>query len=741
MRVLLWVTLGFGIAAAGYVLGYPAWMIAPAVVLAVLSVLLYRWKKRRALLGAALVCAGCLAGMGWCMGYDALYPAVARDMHEQVQTVDIRISDYSEATAYGIVADGTIRVEGKAIRLRVYLNGDTALKPGDRLRGEFRFQKTIGEVGVYLPGKGVFLLAYQKGPVIRLSGDGSRLGDYPAIWRRNLKAELDALFPEDTAPVARALLLGDTDGMDYETDTAMKVSGIRHVVAVSGLHVSIVFSVLFLLCGKRKFLTVLVCVPALLAFTAIAGFTPSVTRACIMQMLMILSLVLSREYDPPTALAFAALVMMLRNPYVITSVSFQLSVGCVAGIFLFSGKIRNYLLVEKGLGKRKGIAGLLCRWFAGSVSLTLGAMALTTPMSAVYFGTVSLIGILTNLLTLWMVTLVFYGIVLACLVGLVWVPGAIGIARATSFGIRYVVGVAKGLSKLPLSAVYTSSVYIVAWLIFCYILLVLFLVAPKKRPAVLICCMALGLCCGVLASWLEPLTYDCAVTVLDVGQGQCILLQSRGQNYLVDCGGDSDEAAADLAAEKLLGMGVSRLDGLFLTHYDRDHAGGVDKLLTRIDTDLLFLPAGEDETRDWDAIAGESRCVRVEELTDLTCGSVKLTVYPPALKNSGNDSSLAVLFQTESCAILITGDRSSFGERRLIAQGIPDVDVLVVGHHGSASSTCPELLEAARPEIALISVSADNSYGHPAQSVLDRLRAAGCTIYRTDQCGTIVVRR
>ena len=126
----------------------------------------------------------------------------------------------------------------------------------------------------------------------------------------------------------------------------------------------------------------------------------------------------------------------------------------------------------------------------------------------------------------------------------------------------------------------------------------------------------------------------------------------------------------------------------------------------------------------------------------MTDGTATISIFAPVFYGDENEMSLCVLFDTEKCDILITGDRNAFGERSLLRHTeIPDVDVLVAGHHGSRYSTCEELLTAANPEIVCISAGADNPYGHPAQEVLDRLSDFGCTVYRTDQQGTITIRR
>ena len=132
----------------------------------------------------------------------------------------------------------------------------------------------------------------------------------------------------------------------------------------------------------------------------------------------------------------------------------------------------------------------------------------------------------------------------------------------------------------------------------------------------------------------------------------------------------------------------------------------------------------------------------LEEDLELLWEKSKLTVINSDIHNSGNESSLCVLFQSANCDILITGDRSAFGERLLMHEyALPKLDVLVVGHHGAGNAASAELLETTDPNIAVISVGKNNTYGHPAQETLDRLLAAGCQIYRTDMNGTIIIRR
>ena len=738
MRILVWFTIGFSAACAAGAYGeLPALLSGISLALGLLLLLISG--RRFHFRIAALLLLGISLGSFWFARFEGSSLAQLSDYDGQVVETQIRCSGFPEETDYGIRVEGSVTLDGREQPVLVYLDDTVTPEPGMTLSGPFRFRLTAPggqRESSYYQGEGIFLLAYQTDDLMISDGDPG-LRDFPAILRRQIIAILEQSLPEDTASFAKALLIGDSSDLSYEIQTDFSVSGIRHIVAVSGLHVSILFSLINLSTFRRRFLSVLVGFPVLALFAAVTGFTPSVCRACIMSGLMLLSALFHREYDGPSALSLAALVLLLVNPLVITSVGYQLSFASVAGIFLFSGSIRKWLLGFFS-GKKGGkIRKRIVDWFTLSVSVTLGATVATVPLCAMYFGTVSLAAVLTNLLVLWAVSLIFYGLILLCLLAGIFPAVGVALGNLVSWLIRYVLLIAKIIGNFPLAAVYTRSRYIVFWLVFVCILLAVFLLSKNKKPVTLCCCAVLGLCLSLLASWMEPRLDDVRFTVLDVGQGQCLLLQSEGRNFLVDCGGSSDETAADIAAQTLLSQGIPSLDGMILTHLDRDHAGGAEKLLTRIPADLLILPPVH---TDMDLPAGQT----LYGCSDLCLefGEVKMMIYSGSFAGSNNENSICILFDTKNCDILVTGDRSGFGERLLLRKAhIPDVDVLVAGHHGSKNATCEELLLAAKPEIVCISVGAGNAYGHPAPELLERLKTFGCSVYRTDLHGDILIRR
>lgn len=735
MRRLVWLAIGL---CSGCALGAYAFqskiLLPVAAVGALAAILLFCLKRQK----IALVCIGLVAGIIYTAGYSYTYLDVAKEYDETQQRVIITASDYSKKTDYGISCEGEISLSGRKYDVLFYAYEAKELKPGDQVDGEFLLRITTpggSKESTYHQGNGLYFIAYGRGELSVTPGNENNIRYFPQRLRQTVLSKLEVIFPEISAGFAKALLLGDTSDLTYTQDVAFQVSGIRHIVAVSGLHVSILFALIFILSGKKRYLTALLGIPALILFAFVAGLSPSIVRACIMQSIMILALLFRREYDPPSALATAVIVILFANPFSVVSVSFQLSCGCIVGIFLFTARLQKYIYSKvKGFTfKAKAI-----RAIGSAVSVTVGTMITTIPLCAYYFGSISLIGILTNVLTLWAVSIIFYGIVAVCLLSFLWLPLARILAAAVSLLMHYVLLTAELLSKIPVAAVYTASPYIVLCLVLCYILFAIFWFCGRKHLCITVAAMAVLLIVATAFSWLEPKLDDYRVTVLDVGQGQCVLLQSRGETYLVDCGGDGDEATANRAASQLLSQGVTHIDGVILTHYDKDHVGGIFYFLQRIRVDTVYLPNAEEMPEIFSA---HQHIQTISSVRKLSVGAAKLTLIPGIDRSDDNENSTCVLFQAEECAILITGDRTVEGENALLQQvKLPKLDYLIAGHHGAKTSTGSQLLEKTAPKTVIISVGAQNRYDHPHEEILQRLNTFGCRILRTDLHGTIIIR-
>lgn len=747
MRKLMWFAIGYAVAVFTF-----AYLMSGSILLlmAALSGVLcaiFLLLRRKMCKVIALMLLGVSFGAAYCWGYEQTVLLAAKQLDGCSVDIHMEATDYSFETGYGNAVDGIMDIDGRRYKTRLYYQNEESVQPGDKVTAQVRFRFTPSggmENTTYHKGEGIFLLAYCEED-IAVEAAGELPGKYlPSHLRRIIGDRIGEIFPEHTSAFAKALLLGDDSDLSYRDNIAFQKSGIRHIIAVSGLHISILFSVIYFVTGRKSLLILLLGLPVLFLFAAVAGFTPSVVRACIMQALVIVSVAVNKEYDPPTSLAFAVLLMLLSNPLTVTSVSFQLSVGSMIGIFAFSGKIRDYLYADKRLGQPNGkrLKARLKRWFVVSVSVSVGAMVITLPLCTAYFETVSISGIIANLLTLWVISFIFCGIMAAALLSAIWMPLGVAVGWVVSVPIQYVLAVARLLANIPFGAAYTQSPYTVLWVVLTVMLVCLFFLLKKRSPGLLTGAVTALYCLSLVMTWAEPRLDSFRMTVLDVGQGQCVLLQSKDEAYLIDCGGDHAERTATAALSAMGAQGIYRLDGLILTHYDVDHAGGAVYLAQALDIETLYLP---DTDLDDEIRCGlEQQDIPIQwvrENMSLSCGTGEISIFPAKTESKGNESSMCILFQGENCAILITGDRDIPGEAELCEQaGIPDVDVLVAGHHGASTSTGLELLSKTKPELAIISVGEDNIHDHPHRETIERLERIGCLIRRTDQEGTIIIR-
>ncbi len=235
MRKLMWFSIGF--AAVCGLLAYGMdrlWLLAASGVLVIIAAAaLAVCRKRSFLMPGIAVLTGVLLGLFWFGGYCHLYLRPVYDLDGEQVSLRITVSDYSYDTGWGTGVDGIVTLGGKPYQIRCYVDEETQLNPGDILEGVFRLGMTGGDGSGYLQGKGVFLRGYQQESLVITTGKEPPVWCYPALLRHRLLGILEVVFPEDTAPFARALLLGDSRGLDYETQTALAISGIRHVVGVN----------------------------------------------------------------------------------------------------------------------------------------------------------------------------------------------------------------------------------------------------------------------------------------------------------------------------------------------------------------------------------------------------------------------------------------------------------------------------------------------------------------------------
>lgn len=726
------------------------------VVITLLLALLLR-AKSRARTRALLVLSGLAAGFLWTALYAVVFFQPARDLDDCTVRLSATVADWPQEGSYG---GYTVLVQAETdswVKVSAILYTDeqgAGLRPGDRIEtvahcilGDRTF---AGEKITYYTAKGIFLRATAYGR-LDIERPAHVHPQYFAAWvSKALKAGIDAAFPEDVAGFVRALVTGNRDNLTDEFTTSLERAGLSHTVAVSGMHLAFLAGVLTTLLGRGKRTTAVLTILWVVLFCGIAGNTPSVLRAAVMILMLQLAPLLDRERDGPTSLAVALFLLLWTNPFSAAHIGLQLSFAAVAGILLVSDRVQDWLLRRMGMDEWKKLKNRIVRylravpWFVVStLSATLGASILTVPLVALHFNIVSLIAPLSNLLTLWAIGFLFLGGLGVGALAIVLPGPAAVLAIPFTALARYLQWVVEALSKPALAALPLESVYYRAWLVLVYALVLAFIRTKGRRPVWMP--LAAGTAGLVLAVALTRASFyqgDLSVTVLDVGQGQSVLLRTGELLTLVDCGGDSRDDPGDVAANYLQALGRSEIDLLVVSHCHADHANGIPQLLNRVTVGELVLPDVEEDDPLRGAIlaAAEEKGIPVHFLREQTdFGSV--TLFPPMSgTGSTNELGLTVLATVGQTDVLITGDMEEEGELRLVeAVDLPDIEVLVAGHHGSETSNTQALLEATTPDLALISVGLNNKYGHPSYDALVRLDEIGAKIYRTDLYGTIEV--
>lgn len=752
MRKLCWWTTAFSIAVFLCVYLLPESLLPPAGILCALgsfAALTFRGNTRRRI---ALACLGMAAGFLWTSFYQSLIRAPARALiQEDAQNYSLVVTDFPKETGSGASLPARLCMEGMpAAQIQLYTDRE-ALNycPGDIVSGPVRLAPSDflrGEAVDYYQAKGIHLIGYAQESLV-LSGRPSTppLRYFPQYATQMLKSIIAQIFPQDVSGFMTALITGDKRALPTGEYAAFQRSGISHIIAVSGLHISFLSGLLAIILGRHSRPATFIGIAFMFFFAAVAGNTPSALRAAFMSSLLLLAPLVGREPDKPTTLSVTLFLLLLPCPYAAASLSLQLSFAAVAGIYLVTGNLAAHWLKfipkwDKPFGKpmRKAAAFLIC-----NLSVTVGALLFTLPLSSLRFRYISLVGPLTNLLVLWAVSGAFLGGLIAAILGLSPLPIGPLLAQFTAWPARWILLISRTIARLPYAAFPLFTGCLLFWFVSAYAILLLWLVGRKSvRPVIPVTILSLTLCAALVASVRPVLTGTLTVAALDVGQGSSTLLYSKGHTVLIDCGGNGGDDPGDTAADYIQSLGTSRLDALILTHFHSDHACGVPQLLSRIEVSQLILPdiTQEDELRQEILSLAEALNCKVSFLSEdssLPLGNAGLMIYAPLGDGGSNEEGLSVLCSADGFDLLITGDMNSVVERRLVKyKNLPDIELLVVGHHGSKNSTSEELLLATAPELAVIS-SGYNSYRHPSTEVLERLGAAGCDIYLTSSMGTV----
>jgi len=707
-------------------------------------------------------------------------------------TIDVRgiiardpeISDRSTRLYFSVSetrTDGEWQsVEGNALLIVPRVS---TYKYGDRLQvtGEMETPPQLNDFDYrgYLAHQGIYSTILY--PDIEIEARGLGFKPLSLIYelRASLAQTLARALPEPQASLAQGIILGIRENIPPSVKNDFARTGTAHLLAISGLHLGIVAGIMLSLgiwlFGRRYYLYVWLAIATIWLYALLTGMHPPVIRGAIMGTLFLTAELLGRQRSAITALTFAAAIMVGISPYILEDAAFQLSFLAMAGlVFLFpSFRSLGRRAISKFIGEEGAI--VTAATFAGdSLSVTMAAIIAVWPVVAYYFGIISFAGPLATFLLLPALPAVILVGAASGVIGLIFLPVGQAVGWLAWLFLSYMLVIASWLASSPLAFIEVDPIA-PAWLWLYYAGLTTAIILGRKLKIDWISKATAGFrsgasrsanaVCRLPVKWVLPLLATMAVLVsviaasmpddelsisfLDVGQGDAILIQQGSQQVLID-GGPSPQAIS-LELGRQMPFWDRTIELVILTHPDQDHLAGLIEVLKRYRVEKVLDPnldSGTPLYEEWQRLVTEKELERITALAgqQIALGEATLTVlHPPEalLKDTDEDidnNGVVLCLKDGNVSFMLAADIRREAELHLITRRAAlKSTVLKVAHHGSDTSTSQEFLSAVDPQIAVLSVGADNKFGHPGDEVVDRLenKLGRGNIYRTDHHGTI----
>lgn len=644
--------------------------------------------------------------------------------------------------------------------MHVRLEGMLVLPELPRNPGQFNRR-------IYESGKKIDF--YLENPtVLEVKEQRSGVREVVEIWKTEMMNRCEKIYQDEEAGILEAMLFGEKSELSGDIKELYQAAGISHVLVISGLHISLLALAVAGILRRLGFpmpVWVMLSVGVLAGYGILIGQPTTAVRALLMFFVLQGARLLGRSYDLLSALAFSGILMLLDNPDLILDGGCRLSFCAVIGVgWYVSEKNKIFRSIgekEKRKNRGKGGKGSSAGAILENIRAGWYLWLFTLPVMLDTFYQVSVVGILWNLVAIPLLPVIIasggLGVVLAG-----WNIFLGSLAGSPAYGMLQLYQEIGNISeKLPVgmwtpgqpSKPVIAGYYLV---IFLLVLVEKQLIKREKRwkirkifPGMELCSMLL-----LLLLMAHPWQQREKITFLDVGQGDASMLQSGGQTLLLDGGSTSQKNVGTyVILPYIKQQGISCLEAVVLTHTDQDHINGVTEVLEEgkkgwLTVKNLMYPywmEGTEQGKQLKKLAEEAgaSCRKIRAGDRLTIGKAEAVVlYPKEQEKIAepNAGSLVLFWKWEGVRAMFTGDLPEEKERELL-QNLPACEILQVGHHGSATSTCREFLEQVQPSLAVISCAMKNRYGHPSPDTVDRLKKTGCEIRYTMKSGAITIRK
>lgn len=679
------------------------------------------------------------------------YVSILENKYSKISDMPIKemvtiISDIQEKE-YKKVCTAKIVRNNKKILINIKMSQDIpSIKYGDSLyiEGEFKQPEEARNYKgynykQYLKTKKIIGTVELEKVKILKSSNGSFIHNI----QKYIRDTINGTLTDEEGNLLLAILLGNKDKLSEDIQESFKTSNLSHMLAVSGAHVSyIILGLTYVLqnsiIGKKN--GKIVCIIFLLAFMAITNFTPSVTRACIMAILTLLSSIIYRKSDVYTNISVAALITLIFNPYSLLDLGFQLSYGGTIGIIIFIKRIQEKKSNSKVINYIKQMA-----------LVSIYANIIIIPIMMYHFNTVSFTFIISNIMASPILGIIVITGFLFIIASITVKPLTRLIAIFIKPILSILIKISQICSKLPFSNILVVTPYM--FNVISYYAIILYCIKSKKNnKCKIIICLLIVLILINFIIYIFP--QKLRIFFIDVGQGDSTLIITPDKKtVLIDGGGsDSFDVGEKVLLPYLLDRRILKIDYVLISHFDTDHCGGILTIMEKVKVKNIIISEQAEHSENYERfkklmIHKKIRLIEVKKGDKIKIGrySEFKILFPTSRllsENPLNNNSIVAQFNYNNFKMLFTGDIEKLAEQQILKTEKAEIraDILKVAHHGSKTSSIPEFIKAVKPKIALIGVGKNNTFGHPNQQTIKNLENIKCRIYRTDLQGEIIIK-
>lgn len=679
------------------------------------------------------------------------YVSILENKYSKISDMPIKemvtiISDIQEKE-YKKVCTAKIVRNNKKILINIKMAQDIpSIKYGDSLyiEGEFKQPEEARNYKgynykQYLKTKKIIGTVELEKVKILKSSNGSFIHNI----QKYIRDTINGTLTDEEGNLLLAILLGDKDKLSEDIQESFKTSNLSHMLAVSGAHVSyIILGLTYVLqnsiIGKKN--GKIVCIIFLLAFMAITNFTTSVTRACIMAILTLLSSIIYRKSDVYTNISVAALITLIFNPYSLLDLGFQLSYGGTIGIIIFIKRIQEKKSNSKVINYIKQMA-----------LVSIYANIIIIPIMMYHFNTVSFTFIISNIMASPILGIIVITGFLFIIASITVKPLTRLIAIFIKPILSILIKISQICSKLPFSNILVVTPYM--FNVISYYAIILYCIKSKKNnKCKIIICLLIVLILINFIIYIFP--QKLRIFFIDVGQGDSTLIITPDKKtVLIDGGGsDSFDVGEKVLLPYLLDRRILKVDYVLISHFDTDHCGGILTIMEKVKVKNIIISEQAEHSENYERfkklmIHKKIRLIEVKKGDKIKIGrySEFKILFPTSRllsENPLNNNSIVAQFNYNNFKMLFTGDIEKLAEQQILKAEKAEIraDILKVAHHGSKTSSIPEFIKAVKPKIALIGVGKNNTFGHPNQQTIKNLENIKCRIYRTDLQGEIIIK-